>query len=100
MDTLEAETQIESIYAQGIRMFVAGPNSSSELIAIAPFVEKNPIALINPNSTSIGLNHAGSQFHSVFFESRINSLLNSFTAKGIIPSAKMIPQALKSGICK
>jgi branched-chain amino acid transport system substrate-binding protein len=80
MDTLEAKTQIESMYAQGMRMFVAGPNSSSELIAIAPFVEKNPIALINSNSTSIGLNHAGSNIYRIITE-------DSFQAKGLIRAA-------------
>ncbi len=80
MDTLEAKTQIESMYAQGMRMFVAGPNSSSELIAIAPFVKKNPIALINANSTSIGLNHAGSHIYRIITE-------DSFQAKGLIRTA-------------
>ncbi|MGE4434479.1 MAG: ABC transporter substrate-binding protein [Bacteroidales bacterium] len=80
MDTLEAKTQMEDMYAQGVRMFVAGPNSSSELIAIAPFVEKHPIALINSNSTSIGLNHAGSHIYRIITDDR-------FQAKGLIRTA-------------
>ncbi len=80
MDTLEAKKQVESLYSQGISMFVAGPYSSSELTAIAPFVGTNPIALINSNSTSIGLNHAGSHIYRIITE-------DSFQAKGLIRAA-------------
>jgi len=87
MDTLEAKNQIKSMYEQGISMFIAGPYSSSELIAIAPFVEKNPVAVINSNSTSIGLNHAGSHIYRIITE-------DSFQAKGLVRTA--ITQGVKA----
>lgn len=87
MDTLEAKKQIKSMYEQGISMFVAGPSYSSELIAIAPYVKNNPIALINCNSTSIGLNHAGSHIYRIITE-------DNFQAKGLVRTA--ITQGVKA----
>ena len=60
MDTTEAKTQMENMYNKGIRMFVGGPYSSTELKAVMPFVKQNQCALINSSSTAIGLNYAGS----------------------------------------
>ena len=60
MDTTEAKNQLKSMYDKGIRMFVGGPYSSTELKSVMPFVKQNQCALINSSSTSIGLNYAGS----------------------------------------
>ncbi|MCX6279444.1 MAG: ABC transporter substrate-binding protein [Bacteroidetes bacterium] len=60
MDTSEAKNQMEIMYNKGVRMFLSGPYSSSELKAVMPFVKKNQCALINTSSSAIGLNYAGS----------------------------------------
>ena len=59
MDTTEAKTQMANMYAKGIRMFVGGPYSSTELKAVMPFVKQNQCALINTSSSAIGLNQGG-----------------------------------------
>ena len=60
MDTTEAKSQMVKMYANGIKMFVGGPYSSTELKAVMPFVKQNQCALINTSSSAIGLNYAGS----------------------------------------
>ena len=65
MDTTLAKDLLKEMYSLGITMFVAGPSSSGELSAMAPFVEQNPVVVINTNSTSIGLNHAGSHIFRI-----------------------------------
>jgi len=81
MDTTLAKTLLKEMYSRGINMFVAGPSSSSELSAIAPFVEQNPVVVINTNSTSIGLNHAGSHIFRIITD-------DSFQAKALISEAR------------
>ncbi|MCK9400357.1 MAG: ABC transporter substrate-binding protein [Bacteroidales bacterium] len=77
MDTTEAKNLISEMYEDGIDMFVAGPYSSSELKAIAPFLAQNPVVLINSNSTAVGLNQAGSHFFRIISD-------DSFQARALV----------------
>ncbi len=81
MDTSEAKIQLNEMYKKGIKMFVGGPYSSSELQAIAPFVKQNSIALINSNSTAIGLNSAGSHIYRIITD-------DNFQAKALVRTIK------------
>ena len=85
MEATEAQNQLEGMYAQGIRMFVGGPYSSDELQAIAPFVNQNPVALINSNSTAIGLNHAGSHIYRIITDDifQAKALVRVATTQGV-----------------
>lgn len=80
LDTTEAKNLVESMYEKGIRMFVGGPYSSSELKAIAPFVKQNPVVVVNSTSTAIGLNQAGSHIFRIVPN-------DGFHAKAIIRAA-------------
>lgn len=85
MDAAEAQNQLKGMYQQGISMFVGGPYSSSELQAIAPFVNQNSIALINTNSTAIGLNHAGSHIYRIITDDsfQAKALVRAVTTRGV-----------------
>ena len=90
MDTTLAKGLLREMYSLGITMFVAGPSSSGELSAMAPFVEQNPVVVINTNSTSIGLNHAGSHIFRIITDDscQAKAMIREAVAEGkkaIIP---------------
>ncbi len=80
LDTTEAKNLMKSMYAEGISMFVASPFSSGELKALTPFVNQNPIVVINASSTAVGMNHAGSHIFRIVTD-------DSFQAKALIRAA-------------
>ncbi|MCX6278449.1 MAG: ABC transporter substrate-binding protein [Bacteroidetes bacterium] len=80
MDTNEAKNLMKSMYSQGTSMFVASPFSSSELKALTPFANQNPIAVINASSTAVGMNHAGSHIFRILTD-------DSFQSKALIRAA-------------
>ncbi|MCK9401124.1 MAG: ABC transporter substrate-binding protein [Bacteroidales bacterium] len=90
LDTTEAKNQLKNMYEKGISMFVGGPFSSSELQAIAPFVEQNPVVVINSISTAIGLNHDGSHIFRIvtddgFQAKALNRVAITEGVKAVIP---------------
>ncbi len=80
LDTTEAKNQLKNMIDKGITMFVASPYTSGELKAITPFVNQNPVVVINSTSTAIGLNHTGSHIFRIITD-------DSFQAKAIIRAA-------------
>jgi len=80
LDTTEAKNQLKNMFDKGITMFVASPFTSGELKAITPFVNQNPVVVINSTSTAIGLNHAGSHIFRIITD-------DSFQAQALISAA-------------
>ena len=80
MDTTVALNLMKGMVAQGTSMFVASPYSSTELKALMPYVNQNPLVVINASSTSVGLNHAGSHIFRIVAD-------DNFQAKALIRAA-------------
>jgi len=55
MDTAKALTAAKEMYNQGIRLLVGGPNTSSELKAIMPYLNANKMLVLNCFATSPAL---------------------------------------------
>jgi branched-chain amino acid transport system substrate-binding protein len=80
MDTTVAMNLLKNMYEQGTSMFVAGPSSSSELKALMPFVNQNPLVVINSSSTAVGINYAGSHIFRIIAD-------DNFQARAMIKAA-------------
>ena len=80
MDTTVAMNLLKNMYEQGTSMFVGGPFSSSELKALMPFVNQNPLVVINSTSTAVGINYAGSHIFRIIAD-------DSFQARALIKAA-------------
>ena len=55
MDTIRAQAAASQMYGMGIRLLVGGPNTSSELKAIMPYLNANKMLVLNCFATSPAL---------------------------------------------
>ncbi|MCX6223546.1 MAG: ABC transporter substrate-binding protein [Bacteroidia bacterium] len=55
MDTSKTISAVKKMYDSGIRLLVAGPNTSAELKAIKPFVDSKQMVVLNSFSTAPAL---------------------------------------------